>query len=92
MRKISILVVIAFLSISFMPPYAPAAEKAYSPQQQGSSFVKNKDVQAVKPKKPVAIKLRRSATGQYSWDISGHNADDVYRADNRLRKLLKVDQ
>jgi hypothetical protein len=90
MRKTLILVVIAFLSFSFLQ-CAIAAEKAPS-QQQNLSLVKNRDVQAVKPKKPVSIKLKRSASGQYSWDISGNNADDVYRADSRLRKLLKVDQ
>jgi hypothetical protein len=92
MREKLIFVVIAFLSVSFVPPCASASEKTPAPQQQNISLVKNRDVQAVKPKKPVSIKLRRSASGQYSWDISGNNADDVYRADNRLRKLLKMEQ
>jgi len=92
MRKKLIVVMIVFLSVSFIFPCAFASEKAVAQSQQNMSFVKNKDVQAVKPKKPVSIKLRRNANGQYSWDISGHNADDVFRADSRLRKLLKIDQ
>jgi hypothetical protein len=92
MRKKMILVVIAFLFLSFVAPCALASEKSAVSQQQNISLVKNRDVQAIKPKKPVTIKLRRSASGQYSWDISGNNVDDVYRTDSRLRKLLKMEQ
>jgi hypothetical protein len=55
-------------------------------------FGKNQDVQQVKPKKPVRIKLHRNAKGEYQWDITGDNADEIVRADKRLRKLLEVEQ
>jgi hypothetical protein len=92
MRKEFVIVMITLLTISFTSPCAPAAEKKSAPQQQNISLVKNRDVQAIKPKKPVSIKLRRSASGQYSWDITGNNADDVYRTDSRLRKLLQLEK
>ncbi|MFO0753815.1 MAG: hypothetical protein U0411_10895 [Thermodesulfovibrionales bacterium] len=58
---------------------------------QAFHFVKNPEIQRVKPKKPVRIKLHRGAKGEYSWDLSGDSVDDVVRADARLRKLLKVE-
>ncbi len=54
-------------------------------------FSRNQDVQQIKPKKPVKIKLHRNAKGEYQWDIAGDSADDIVRADSRLRKLLKVE-
>jgi hypothetical protein len=92
MRRNLIIIIVAFLSLSLVSPCVPAAEKAAAAQQQSFSLVKNRDVQAVKPKKPVSIKLRRSASGQYSWDITGNNVDDVYRTDSRLRKMLQLDK
>ncbi|MCC6347873.1 MAG: hypothetical protein IT388_11850 [Nitrospirales bacterium] len=58
---------------------------------QAFHFAKNPEIQQVKPKKPVRIKLHRGAKGEYSWDLSGDSVDDVVRADSRLRKLLKVE-
>ncbi|MEW5745902.1 MAG: hypothetical protein AB1805_10770 [Nitrospirota bacterium] len=54
-------------------------------------FSKNPQIQQVKPRKPVKIKLHRNGKGEYQWDISGDNPDDIVRADERLRKLLKVE-
>jgi|WetSurMetagenome_2_1015567.scaffolds.fasta_scaffold00440_6 hypothetical protein len=96
-KTVSVIVTLLFAT-SFAIPCATAAEIQYAQQQavhassQPLQLNKNRDVQAVKPKKPVSIKLRRAANGQYSWDITGHSADDVYRADSRLRKLLKPEQ
>ena len=54
-------------------------------------FSKNRDVQQVKPKRPVKIKLHRNTKGEYMWDITGDNADEVAKADARLRNLLKTE-
>ncbi len=54
-------------------------------------FGRNQDVRQIRPKKPVKIKLHRSSKGEYQWDISGDNVDDIVSADSRLRKLLKVE-
>jgi hypothetical protein len=78
---------------SFSADKQPAAQqqlgqKSVLPSQAG----KNQDIQNIKPRKPVKVKLHRNSNDQYSWDISGDSADEVYRADRRLRKLLKLDE
>lgn len=69
-----------------LPVHAAVADKKPALQ-----FGKNQDVQQIRPKKPVRIKLHRNAKGEYQWDITGDNADEIVRADMRLRKLLKVE-
>lgn len=54
-------------------------------------FSKNQDVQQIKPKKPVKIKLHRNTKGEYQWDITGDNVDEIIRADKRLKKLLQIE-
>ena len=53
-------------------------------------FDKQSGIQQVKPKKPVKIKLRRTPKGEYTWDLSGDDVEEVVKADARLRKLLKI--
>ncbi|HXX58141.1 MAG TPA: hypothetical protein VEI96_09095 [Thermodesulfovibrionales bacterium] len=52
---------------------------------------KQPDIQQVKPRKPVKIKLHRTAKGEYSWDLTGDDVDEIVKADKKLRKLLKLD-
>jgi hypothetical protein len=52
---------------------------------------KQPEIQQVKPKKPVKIKLKRSSEGKYTWDLAGDDADQVVRTDKRLKKLLNVE-
>jgi len=54
-------------------------------------FKKLPELQQVKPQKPVKIKLRRSAKGTYTWELTGDNADEIIKTDRRLRKLLKIE-
>jgi hypothetical protein len=70
---------LVFIDNSFSQPQT-------QPQVQAS---KDKVLQYAKPKKPVKIKLHRDKKGEYSWDITGENADEIIRADKRLRQLLK---
>ncbi len=42
----------------------------------------------IKPKKPVKIKLKRSAKGEYSWDLSGSDVDKIIKVDKRLRESI----
>ena len=58
---------------------------------QPLQFSRNQDISQIKPRKPVRIKLHRSAKGEYQWDITGDNADDIVKADRRLRKLLETE-
>ena len=52
---------------------------------------KQTELQQVKPRKPVKIKLKHSPDGRYTWDLTGDDVDEIVRADKRLRKLLNVE-
>jgi hypothetical protein len=94
-------IVLSLMVIMFLCPMScnvGAADKPASATQQplrtGGQIVvgMNQEIQNIKPKKPVRIKLHRNANGEYTWDITGDNPDDVCRADTRLKKLLKIEQ
>jgi hypothetical protein len=61
------------------------------PENKNFQFKKQLEIQQVKPKKPVKIKLKRSAEGKYTWEITGDDVDEIVKADKRLRKLLKIE-
>ena len=52
---------------------------------------KQPEIQQIKPKKPVHIKLKRTATGKYTWDLTGDNVDEIIKADRRLRRQLHLE-
>ena len=59
-------------------------------KQEAAVFKKQPEILEVKPQqKPVNIKLKRSVNGEYSWDLSGSDADEVLKVDKRLRESLK---
>ena len=47
------------------------------------------ELQDIKPRKPVKIKLKRNARGEYSWDLSGSETDQIIEADKNLQESLK---
>lgn len=67
-----------------MPVTASAAEK------DGFQFKKQPELQQIKPKKPVKIKLRRSPKDEYTWELAGDDAEEIVKTDRRLRKMLNV--
>jgi hypothetical protein len=52
---------------------------------------KQPEIQQIRPKKPVKIKLKRTGEGKYTWDLTGDDLDEIVRADKRLRKLLNLE-
>ena len=88
-RRIAVAAVMICLPYNGSPVLAQTAERPQA--QQGFQVGKNPQVQQVKPRKPVRVKLHRNAKGEYTWDITGDSVDDVYQADKRLRKLLQVE-
>lgn len=68
-----------------------AAQPASSADKEGFQFKKQQEIQQVKPKKPVKIKVKRLQDGRYTWELSGDDADEIANADKRLRKLLKAE-
>jgi hypothetical protein len=98
MKTLIVLSLSAFLFLSPLGYLADGAEKQPPIGQQNVQkntqlpMGKNQEIQNIKPKKPVKIKLHRNTNGEYTWDISGDNADEIYRADSRLKKLLKIEK
>lgn len=79
---ITILVVL-FTSLTF--------HNLFGAENPDIRFRKQTEIQQIKPPKPVKIKLHRNNKGEYSWDITGDNVDEIIKADRKLRKLLKVE-
>lgn len=86
---LSICIVLLLSNIFFNEQISLAAE--IRPAQPVFQVAKQPEIQAVRPRRPIKIRLHRSPKGEYGWDITGENADEVVRADTRLRKLLKID-
>lgn len=51
---------------------------------------KDPELQQIRPKKPVKIKLRRTAKDGYTWELTGDDADEIIRTDKKLRKMLNA--
>ena len=45
----------------------------------------------IKPQKPVKIKLKRNASGKYTWELNGDNADTIIQVNKKLRNSLESD-
>ena len=56
---------------------------------EGAVFKKVPELKDIKPLMPVKIKLKRSRKGEYSWDLSGSDADEVLKIDKKLKESLK---
>jgi len=90
MRKKIIVLIVLCAILAFTPAFS--ADKIGPVSNRNDFQIKKQpEIQQVKPKKPVKIKLKRSAEGKYSWELSGDDTDEVGRADRRLRKLLKIE-
>lgn len=83
-RKLILRTVLPVLAGLLFAVYGIAAEKT------DFQFKKQPEIQQVKPQKPVKVKLHRNAKGEYSWELSGDNVDEIVNQDRKLRKLLKI--
>ncbi len=77
--------VLSILFLFFLSAEAVSAEK------EDFQFKKQQEIQQVKPKKPVKIKLKRSNEGKYAWELAGDDVDEIVNADRKLRRLLKTE-
>jgi hypothetical protein len=84
-QRIFLILVVLSLSLIFI------LSPAFSEETKYFQFKKQPEIQQVKPKKPVRIKLRRSANDKYTWEITGDDVDEIVRADRKLRRLLKIE-
>ncbi len=63
---------------------------ACAPEKDDLQVTKQPELQQIRPKKTVKIKLRRSAKDEYAWELSGDDADEIVKTDRKLRKMLNV--
>jgi hypothetical protein len=90
MRKsVSRCIVILFSILFILSPVI--LSPAFSLDTKNTLVKKQPEIQQVKPKKPVKIKLKRSTDGKYTWDLTGDDVDEIVRADKRLKKLLNIE-
>ncbi len=81
MRLVTILLILLLLF---------CGHASFAAGQQGFQFSKQSELQQVKPKKPVRIKLKRTSKNEYSWELTGDDVDAVVKTDRKLRRLLGV--
>jgi hypothetical protein len=84
MQKRLFLLTVLFIFVILLGP-------VFSEDNKNFQYKKQPEIQQVKPKKPVKIKLKRSAEGKYTWDLTSDDVDEIVRTDRRLRKLLKIE-
>ncbi len=63
---------------------------SFAADNGGFQFKKQPQLQQIRPKKPVKIKLKRTSKDDYSWELTGDDVDEVVRTDKRLKRLLGV--
>jgi hypothetical protein len=85
MKKILIRACITISVIVFL------SGNSISVENRPVQIKKQPQIQQIKPKKPVKIKLKRSAEGKYTWELSGDDVDEIVKADKRLKKLLEIE-
>ncbi len=85
MKKFTFFIFTSFLIIIFL--FTPS----FSEDKKDFQFKKQPEIQQIKPKKPVRIKLRRSADDRYTWEITGDDVDEIIRTDRKIRRMLKIE-
>jgi hypothetical protein len=85
MKKMLMQSFITAIAVFFLSSFAFCVEN------KNIQIKKQPEIQQVKPKKPVKIKLKRSAEGKYTWELSGDDVDEIVKADKRLKKLLDTE-
>ncbi|MGQ9571074.1 MAG: hypothetical protein ACUVUQ_09605 [Thermodesulfovibrionales bacterium] len=84
LKKITFFIALSFLIIFFLSTSSFSESKDFK-------FKKQLEIQQIKPKKPVRIKLRRSADDRYTWEITGDDVDEILKADRKLKRMLKIE-
>ncbi len=57
--------------------------------KEAAVFKKQPELQMIRPQRPVNIKLKRNASGSYSWELKGNDPDKIIEVDSRLKGALK---
>lgn len=59
--------------------------------RQEAVFKQVPEIAEIKPGSPVKIKLKRSGEGDYSWELSGDDAEKVIQTDKKLKESLETE-
>jgi len=86
MRKKIIILIAVSLSLVLL-----VFISVFSENTKEFQFKKQPEIQQVRPKKPVKIKLKRSGDGKYTWELTGDDVDEIVNTDRRLRKQLRIE-
>lgn len=78
-------IILITVCILFFVSAAYSAEK-----KEGFQFKKQPELQQIRPKKPVMIKLKRTAKGRYTWELKGDDATEIIKIDKKLRRILNA--
>ena len=82
-----IYLIVGLIMVSLLFPVFPVV----AIDNKNLQVKKQPELQQVKPRKPVKIKLKRSGEGKYTWDLMGDDVDEIVRADKKLKKLLNIE-
>jgi hypothetical protein len=85
MKKLCIQSFITICTVVFL------SDSVFTIENKNIQIKKQPEIQQIKPKKPVKIKLKRTAEGKYTWELSGDDVNEIVRADRKLRKLVGVE-
>jgi hypothetical protein len=76
-------VILVSLNLTLIP--------VFSADNKPLQIKKQPEIQQIRPKKPVKIKLKRTGEGKYTWDLTGDDLEEIVKADKKLRKLLSLE-
>ena len=76
-------VILVSLNLTLIP--------VFSADNKPLQIKKQTEIQQIRPKKPVKIKLKRTGEGKYTWDLTGDDPEEIVKADKKLRKLLSLE-
>jgi len=85
------LIFLLAITVAGLPVTLAAGPAAGQPPLAGPQQNSAQQVSARKqaqPRKPAKIKLQRNAKGDYTWDLTGENVDELLQIDRRLRKAF----
>ena len=69
--------------------FSPMHACSGTDDKEGAVFKKETELQDIKPRTPVKIKLKRNKNGEYSWDLNGSDADDNM-LESAHQELLRI--
>ncbi|MCK5506550.1 MAG: hypothetical protein KAJ10_15410 [Thermodesulfovibrionia bacterium] len=80
------LFLVLFVITLFIPLHSCSDSDGNQPE---TVFRELPEIKEIRPQRPVKIKLKRNATGSYSWELSGDNAGAIIEIDKKMRESIE---